>query len=686
MKKFFPLLVLTAILFNSCNFSDKHSTDEPDWLSRAIEIKFVSELSEEYSTSYPRSAIPELSDSTLLYNVTATGSDSNQDYTFTRTGCSKEFTLPLIPGISYTIKVDAYDRTDSSSILYTGTKENITVSADIDETNGPFVIPLQLYKDSNGNIKSGYGSLSLKMMADFNFKSKPCFLNYELKGNGESFTAPGQSMTRGIPQTITIENIPANANPYDLWINIKLQSEIVYQIHSDVMIFAGTVTNTWKNETELGTGDNSNTLVITQPHVDAYVSKFFYIKNDSSVSDDGQGTYETPWRILQSAIDKITEINDGESKYTVYILNDLTGSYSAQTTTYYPGRFSAQIPADNTKNLKICIQGIDVQNLNSGDNSIPEIAIDNQSAANTYFEFVNLNCTHKIQASNTEIKLTKITVPQITLEGTKATFVGVTSDDVSLDGDSDISIGGYANCLNTIGLITLPQKTNGGQLKMNILKDDFDSTPLTMDGSRIGISTAIKPSASTPVVAFTKDFANSRTTESASAIFTSVETGGAYALGIINDESSSDFGEAAVGISSAILVAQGITPLNLKLYTNSVNTNGNIEITDLASFNISHASTTATEITVKALEQNTDVTSQINRWNFEVSLYGKTMNSIELNKTGISFNTATASEPKIIFNSGIKSGVYQVFINPFFSSSINTKPFGSGFSFDVEVL
>ena len=695
----FSTLILTVILFVSCNIT----TQQVPASEETTSVSFISVLPEEYSNKYSaaRSAIPAFSDATLLYKVTASYTENNETVTITRTDCTKEFSLPLLPEKIYTVKVDAYDRSDSTKTpLFTGTKEEISVRSNITEGNGPFTVQLKLYKDENGNIKAGTGSVKLELIADYNDirngGHQGLIYSYTFSGNDITPITSGSGVQQGTfaadKNTISISDVPANANPYNLLITFLCgSSEIVYQFHTDVMVFAGAETNTWKNEIELGSGENANRIVITQAFVDAYTSKYFYVKNDSSISENGQGTYTTPWRSIQSAIDKIIDINDGSSKYTVYLLGELTGSYNLNSSngvnTYYPGRISLTIPDTNTKDLKLCIQGINPTQLDSDNDSVSEISIINGSDKNIFCELVNLECEHSIQAENAEIKMTVLSAPQITVTDCTTTIIGVTTDQFTVSGTaSTVQIGGLASAPNNIALLSLPNNASGSQIKLKVMNQNSDNSPLTLNGSSIGIRTATKPTSESPILQFTEAFATAtNTTASASEIFISNEQSPntPFAVGVLN--SGTNAGEACLGLSQVSINSQGITPLSIQFCQSN---NGAVgpEITD--TINISNNA--ATELFVKAFAENgsdtlTDVTTSSSvSWAFEVSLYGTVLSQSELNRVGISFTEPTSTVPaKITFNQGINSGLYQIFINPTYTTTDSA--YTSSFYFDVVI-
>lgn len=535
MKNLFKTLMLFSIITSmllSCKFSGHNNTV----LENTIDVSFVSVLPDEYNNdNSKRSAIPEFSDSTLLYNVTATYTDSDgQAVTINRTDCKREFTLPLVPEKNYTITVKAFDKDDTTkATLFIGTKDNILVDSLITGTNGPFSIPLQIYKE-NGNLKEGLGSLKLHIMTDYEVGSEVYGYDWNLSGNGLNNSDPGKgNFARRSIQTISLSNIPASINPYDLFINFYKGTEIVYQFHTDVMIFAGTETNTWKNELELETVTNSETgkeediVVISQAFVDAYTAKYFYVCNNapngSTQTEDGQGTYESPWYDLNNAIDKILSINNGSTKYTIYILGDLTGSYniskSGTLIPHTPGHIDYTIPSSNEKNIDILIQGIGTQKTLASDSTEPEISIINSSSKNVSFEFVNLKCIHKIEATNANIKLTNVSAPEIDFSNTNATLVGIDSsselvsgNNITLDSNCTIKIGGKEGYVNNIRKLYLPKDGSGNQIKLQILNEDSDSSPLTLNGSTIGINLESEPDATNQYVIFTEGFAQATNT------------------------------------------------------------------------------------------------------------------------------------------------------------------------------
>ena len=469
MKKTFNLQkTIISLLFSclillptvSCKFNTKQQISEnedtgsgtdsdtvADTVYDTVSVGFNIALPDEYKTNPSRSAIPEFSSNTLRYDVTAAYTENGTSNQITREGFDTvPFYLPLIPEKSYTITVKAYARTDASkSTLFIGEIEDVTVASLITGQNGPFTIPLEIYK-VNGNIATGNGSIDLQFIVDY-ASSQGWLYSYSLTGNNFSKTGSLGGLSRNTPFNINITGIPANSNPYNFVVTFKAGTNNVYQLYTDVMIFAGAVTNTWKNEQELGTGANSNTVVITQALVDAYTSKYFYIKNDSAIEAGGQGTYEAPWRSLQSAFEKIEEINDGISTYRVYILDDLTGSYEltplgGATSTHYPGKVEFELPSDYTKDLHILIQGIGATKptLNSASNA-PEISVTNASNKTVTLELRNIDCAHEIKVENVDISLTNTNTAAFTSTGTDVTLSNIqaTSSISITGGDAELT-------------------------------------------------------------------------------------------------------------------------------------------------------------------------------------------------------------------------------------------------------
>ena len=463
MKKTFNLQkTIISLLFSglillltvSCKFNtnqqiavnvDTVSNTVSDTASDAVSVAFNVALPDEYKINPSRSAIPEFSSNTLRYDVTA--SENGTSNQITREGFDTvPFYLPLIPEKSYTITVKAYARTDASkSTLFIGEIEDVTVASLITGQNGPFTVPLEIYK-VNGNIATGNGSIDLQFIVDYASSSQVWVYSYSLTGNNFSTTGSKGGLSRNTPFNINITDIPANSNPYNFVVTFKAGTNNVYQLYTDVMIFAGAVTNTWKNEQELGTGTNSNTVVITQALVDAYTSKYFYIKNDSAIEAGGQGTYEAPWRSLQSAFEKINEINDGISTYRVYILDDLTGSYGLNTngvqSTHYPGKVEFELPSSYTKDLHILIQGIGETKptLNSA-TTAPEISVTNDSNKTVTLELRNIDCAHEIEVENVDISLSNTNTAAFTSTGRDVTLSNIqaTSSISITGGDAELT-------------------------------------------------------------------------------------------------------------------------------------------------------------------------------------------------------------------------------------------------------
>lgn len=614
IKKIFSIYSLICII-TSCNFYTYQNQKE-----KTISVNFIAKLPDDYNNFNDvvlRSAIPAFNDGDLSYKITAIDTENNSVITYSS---SKNFKLALFPNKTYTITVDAYDASYTSitdiPVLFTGTTNLEPIPYYYDGTTPPFEINLALYKNTEGEITDGTGSLELKFKIADDVSLSNIKYSFTLSGNGTNTVSNPNLLENNQVVTIgPINSIPSNKTPYNLNLKIYNTSTKLYELNTDVMIFANAKTNTWKNEEGICTsGEDAGVLVITQAMVNQYISKYFYVKVEEGATltaESGQGTFESPWNYLDTAINHIKEINDGQNKYTIYILSDLNGSFTSGETTLYPGRFVLTLDDDYEKDLKICVQGIGENiTLNSEEEDQPEVNISNNSSNNVYCEFVNLNCTNGINIQNLQsinngnagIKLSSITSNEISIINSNSvlnnisnndnisitnststlinvidyndidvtnsgiTLIGVQAQNITLDQCSTISLNGYAEHSNTITELYLPNDSEGNQIKINILDEapePISGTELTLTGSRIGITTDSIPVYGINTVTFTEGFStNANTSEAAYTIFES-KADEPFAICSLENE-------VVLAISSGSLSAQNIPNITFEVDKNEI--------------------------------------------------------------------------------------------------------------------
>lgn len=75
----------------------------------------------------------------------------------------------------------------------------------------------------------------------------------------------------------------------------------------------------------------------------------YYVGNNEN--DNPQGTETSPFTTLQAAVDEVTDINDGTSSYTIYVMSNIT--WEEDSYVAVPSNFISIDPT-NSLNLKIC--------------------------------------------------------------------------------------------------------------------------------------------------------------------------------------------------------------------------------------------------------------------------------------------------------------------------------------------
>ena len=270
--------------------------------------------------SQSKSALPSLPDS-LVYSVTATSASGE-------TVSSSQ----IVDGI-FELKLTAGKWSLSAEIrsggelILTGTTTGILITTEKPIVDDIVIIARPL-KTSG---ETGTVKLAIARQADTQIKSMTAIWSQNGLETSQllNFTADSVDFTM---------NAPVESGSY----NVKFMffsdiGMLLYSCSETVNVFAGLCTDCWKKD---GTSSSSPYLLeidgktefkLTKQTVDAFAQSVLYVQGTggsytpvASASDSNNGTYFAPLSTVQAAVDKIVQINDGSTEYSIFIDGTVT--------------------------------------------------------------------------------------------------------------------------------------------------------------------------------------------------------------------------------------------------------------------------------------------------------------------------------------------------------------------------
>lgn len=270
--------------------------------------------------SQSKSALPSLPDS-LVYSVTATSASGE-------TVSSSQ----IVDGI-FELKLTAGKWSLSAEIrsggelILSGTTTGILITTEKTVVDDIVIIARPL-KTSG---ETGTVKLAIARQADTQIKSMTAIWSQTGLETSQllNFTADSVDFTM---------NAPVESGSY----NVKFMffsdiGMLLYSCSETVNVFAGLCTDCWKKD---GTSSSSPYLLeidgktefkLTKQTVDAFAQSVLYVQGTggsytpvASASDTNNGTYFAPLSTVQAAVDKIVQINDGSTEYSIFIDGTVT--------------------------------------------------------------------------------------------------------------------------------------------------------------------------------------------------------------------------------------------------------------------------------------------------------------------------------------------------------------------------
>ena len=311
------LISMFAILLNGCENS---LTSE--FSSKANEAKFytitgnidVDAISAENSSRTGLPTIPSIDDNSINFSVSAT----KDGKTITGTVTRMQYSITLPKG-SWTITV-------------IGKKAEVkvlegSINVNPEEPTTQQTITLKTIKNE------GKGSLSLTITKDSGLSCggvKATLYNNSSEIKNEEHLTFNDTDNR---TKWDVTNLPVGTYEIKLEFYQTMTSangtsceNLLYSHYDTVNIFSNLTTDTWT-----GSGYNNNSFELTQTMITSFAMTTFYVSN--SGDDSKAGTYFAPFKTLQAAVNKVTEMNKVSSSsenapYRILLLSDIEDIYT----------------------------------------------------------------------------------------------------------------------------------------------------------------------------------------------------------------------------------------------------------------------------------------------------------------------------------------------------------------------
>ncbi len=272
--------------------------------------------------------------SAIFYAVTAKNA-GNSEKLYTAEVSGSTFSIKLAKG-TWNITAEGFsDAEKTVSVL----KGSVSVSVENENSvKSGISIKMLPQKDGKGNI-----SLSLEAESGSGIKS----VSAELAKNDEGSSVYSENLNFS-SNAAKIEKNDVPSGVYVLSLKFYSENggagELLYTTEEIVNIFNNLTTDTWNGNSVYFNGGK---FVVSKSAVENFKMNTFFVQGETngtyspaaSANDSNAGTYFAPFATVQAAVDKIGKINDGSTKYTVYVDGAVTadtfyGNYSTNNNSF----------------------------------------------------------------------------------------------------------------------------------------------------------------------------------------------------------------------------------------------------------------------------------------------------------------------------------------------------------------
>ena len=315
---FASLCIFCSICFFACENSVSSDVYAPEDGEKLYEIKgklcvdgSAPKIVEKESQS--RSVSAKVPDK-IFYSVSAKNAE-NSEKTYTAEVSGSNFYIKLSKG-TWNITAEGFsDAEKTLSVL----KGNTAVSVE-DENSVKAGISVKMLPqtDGEGNI-----SLSIEVEDGSGIKS----VSAELKKNGENGSVYSEDLNFS-GNSAKIEKKDVSSGVYVLSLKFYSENggvgELLYTAQEIVNVFNNLTTDFWQGNSVYF---NDGKFIVSKSAVENFKMNTFFVQGETdrtyspatSANDSNAGTFFAPFATVQAAVDKINAINDGSTKYTIFV-------------------------------------------------------------------------------------------------------------------------------------------------------------------------------------------------------------------------------------------------------------------------------------------------------------------------------------------------------------------------------
>lgn len=337
-KKPFTVIFLTFIMLTvlSCNFSDdlddsKHSGGQEKYVTVcgtfALQGAVPSSLRSKPGT---RSAVPSLPEG-ISCAVTAK-SAKNETMEASYAGSDGLFEIKLTQG-EWTVSAEI--KKDGKTIL-SGNSDKISITAAKPIEDKIIII---LKPDSS----SGSGTVNLPVTIENTSGIKSAQVSWTGSSSGITGITGNQTLdfSSNTSATLTMGGTDISSGAYTAVFQFYSEesdgtNRLLFQCTETINVCANLCTDSWvKNGTNssawLKENDGTTSFTITDTLVKNFAQVSFFVQGTggtytpkTQANDANNGTYFAPLSTVQAAVDKIVQINDGSTEYSIFIDGTVT--------------------------------------------------------------------------------------------------------------------------------------------------------------------------------------------------------------------------------------------------------------------------------------------------------------------------------------------------------------------------
>lgn len=337
-KKRFTVIFLTFIMLTvlSCNFSDdlddsKHSGGQEKYVTVcgtfALQGAVPSSLR---SKSETRSAVPSLPEG-ISCAVTAK-SAKNETMEASYAGSDGLFEIKLTQG-EWTLSAEIKNG-EKTILSGKSDKISITTAKPIEDK-----IIIILKPDSS----SGSGTVNLPVTIENTSGIKSAQVSWTGSSSGITGITGNQTLdfSSNTSATLTMGGTEVSSGAYTAVFQFYSEESdgterLLFQCTETINVCANLCTDSWvKNGTNssawLKENDGTTSFTITDTLVKNFAQTSFFVQGTggtytpkTQANDANNGTYFAPLSTVQAAVDKIVQINDGSTEYSIFIDGTVT--------------------------------------------------------------------------------------------------------------------------------------------------------------------------------------------------------------------------------------------------------------------------------------------------------------------------------------------------------------------------